>query len=280
MQNVRPYEKLDVAVMAWRKRYRARFVAPTNLAQSIVTSDEANSFNFRLDFLMLFLTFMVECNRNGRMKEWILKSFTQIKSCKDGWKRCDPDSPFSGPLTLLAVSLFFILPLCFFCVITQLLYVDRVKCTGLEVDRSINPIVWNKNELKKRERMEIKRGGFGRGKLHEVAVVKRDSRKTELRINDEVLKNEIESIKKHLDVMEAKKVTVQTKLDVVFNAHPHNEQVKKLIEWFEKIVHSRKTRVWLAPDTPRKKIVGVLMSLNNTVQNPENDYTEGNTNDG
>ncbi|KAJ0840117.1 hypothetical protein HanPSC8_Chr14g0614891 [Helianthus annuus] len=122
MQNVRPSEKLDVAVMAWRKRYRARFVAPTKLAQSIVTSDEDNSFNFRLDFLMLFLTVMVECNRNGRMKEWILKSFTghtdfskinwcayviqQIKSCKDGWKRCDPDSPFSGPLTLLAVSVF------------------------------------------------------------------------------------------------------------------------------------------------------------------------------
>ncbi|MFS8022445.1 hypothetical protein Hanom_Chr16g01439521 [Helianthus anomalus] len=143
---------------------------------------------------------------------------------------------------------------CFFCVITHLLYVDRVKCTGLEVDGSINPIVfWNKNELKKREILEIKRGGFGRGELHDVVVVKRDSRKTELRFSDEVLNNEIESIKKHLDVMEAKKVTVQTKLDVVFNAHPHNEQVNKLIEQFEKIIHSRKTRVWLAPDTPQKK---------------------------
>ncbi|MFS8015214.1 hypothetical protein Hanom_Chr15g01353711 [Helianthus anomalus] len=40
MQNVRPSEKLDVAVMAWRKRYRSRFVAPTKPAQSIVTSDE------------------------------------------------------------------------------------------------------------------------------------------------------------------------------------------------------------------------------------------------
>ncbi|MFS8018357.1 hypothetical protein Hanom_Chr15g01391151 [Helianthus anomalus] len=157
----------------------------------------------------------------------------------------------------------------------ELLYVDRVKCTGLEVDRSINPIVfWNKNELKKRERLEIKTCGFGRGKLHEVVVVKRDSRKTELRVNDEVLNNETESIKKHLDFLEAKKLTVQTNLDVVFNAHPHNEQVKKLIERYEKIVHSRKTKVWLAPDTPQKKIVGVLMSLNKTVQNPENDYTE------
>ncbi|KAM0047078.1 hypothetical protein Hdeb2414_s0009g00324261 [Helianthus debilis subsp. tardiflorus] len=66
-------------------------------------------------------------------------------------------------------------------------------------------------------------------------MVKRDSRKTELRINDEVLNNEIVSIEKHLDVMEAKKVTVQTKLDVVFNDHPHNEQVKKLIERFGKL---------------------------------------------
>ncbi|MFS8015213.1 putative papain-like cysteine peptidase superfamily [Helianthus anomalus] len=236
---------------------------------------------------MLFLTVMVECNRNGRMKEWILKSLTghtdfskinwcayviqQIKSCKDGWKRCDPDSPFSGPLTLLALSYHFQ----FFFFITLLLYVDRVKCTGLEVDRSINPIVfWNKNELKKRERLEIKTGGFGRGSLHEVAVVKRDSRKTELRVNDEVLNNEIESIRKHLDVMEAKKITVQKKLEVLFNAHPRNVQVQKLIQRYENIVHSRKTRVWLVPDTPQKKIAGVLMSLKKTVQNPENDYTE------
>ncbi|MFS7987625.1 hypothetical protein Hanom_Chr11g01025121 [Helianthus anomalus] len=58
-------------------------------------------------------------------------------------------------------------------------------------------------------------------------------------------------------------------------------KLKKLIQRFEKIVHSRKTRIWLSPDSPRKKIadssrkkiVGVLMSLNNTVQNPDNDYT-------
>ncbi|KAJ0786395.1 hypothetical protein HanOQP8_Chr02g0054981 [Helianthus annuus] len=237
MQNVRTYSKLDVAVEAWRKRYRKRFVAPTNLARSILTSDEANSFHFRLDFLMLFLTVMVECNKNGQMKEWILKTFTgdtdfskinwcayliqQIKSCKDGWKSCDPESPFSGPLTLLA-----------------LLYVDRVKCTGFPVDRTIYPIVfWNKYELKKRERFEIKRGGFGGEDLHEVGVVRRDPRKTELHANDEVLSNEIALIEKHLDVMEAKRVTVEKKLEVVFNAHPDNEQVKKLIQRFEKIVH-------------------------------------------
>ncbi|MFS8033063.1 hypothetical protein Hanom_Chr17g01565021 [Helianthus anomalus] len=64
------------------------------------------------------------------------------------------------------------------------------------------------------------------------------------------------------------------KLEVLFNAHPHNVQVQKLIQRYEKIVHSRKTRVWLVPDTPQKKIVGVLMSLKKTMQNPENDYTE------
>ncbi|XP_021995355.1 uncharacterized protein LOC110892504 [Helianthus annuus] len=217
---------------------------------------------------------MVECNKNGRMKEWILKTFRgdtdfskinwcayliqQIKSCKDGWKSCDPESPFSGPLTLLA-----------------LLYVDRVKCTGFPVDRTIYPIVfWSKYELKKRERFEIKRGGFGGEDLHEVGVVRRDPRKTELHANDEVLSNEIALIEKHLDVMEAKRVTVQKKLEVVFNAHPDNEQVKKLIQRFEKIVHSKKTRISLWPDSPREKIAGVLMSLNKTVQNPDNDYTE------
>ncbi|MFS8023792.1 hypothetical protein Hanom_Chr16g01455691 [Helianthus anomalus] len=55
---------------------------------------------------------------------WCAYVIQQIKSCKVGWKMCDHDSPFFGPLTFLA-----------------LLYVDRVKCTRFEVDRSINPII-------------------------------------------------------------------------------------------------------------------------------------------
>ncbi|MFS8033067.1 hypothetical protein Hanom_Chr17g01565061 [Helianthus anomalus] len=61
--------------------------------------------------------------------------------------------------------------------------------------------------------------------------------------------------------MEAKKITVQKKLEVLFNSHPHNVQVQKLIQRYEKIVHSRKTRVWLVPDTPhRKKLPGPHVS--------------------
>ncbi|MFS8023813.1 hypothetical protein Hanom_Chr16g01455931 [Helianthus anomalus] len=31
---------------------------------------------------------------------WCAYVIQQIKSCKVGWKRCDHDSPFSGPLTI------------------------------------------------------------------------------------------------------------------------------------------------------------------------------------
>ncbi|XP_076924089.1 uncharacterized protein LOC143586421 [Bidens hawaiensis] len=159
--------KLHPAVKSWRERYPiGEYVSPTQIVKKVTEDDDDDDgFNFKLDFLMLFLATMVQCMTHGRCKDDILKYFTgdtdfskinwcsyvvdSMKDCKELWRRCDFKSPFTGPL----------------CILT-LLYVDSIECTGMKIDRGVKPIeFWTKDRLKNREYWEIKHGGFGVGKM-------------------------------------------------------------------------------------------------------------------
>ncbi|KAI3742532.1 hypothetical protein L1987_60217 [Smallanthus sonchifolius] len=118
LDNVTPLDVCDNSVRRWRESYPGRFIAPTEIVLNIGNAADVDNFNFRLDSLMLFLTITVECYKQGRRKETILSYLTEetdlsdidwcayiiesIRDCKVGWKRCDPGSPFAGPLTILA----------------------------------------------------------------------------------------------------------------------------------------------------------------------------------
>ncbi|KAI3755399.1 hypothetical protein L1987_55196 [Smallanthus sonchifolius] len=55
---VTPDENLHEGVISWRRQYPGRFVTPTQLVDSIENSEDGDSFYFRMDFIMLFLTIM------------------------------------------------------------------------------------------------------------------------------------------------------------------------------------------------------------------------------
>ncbi|KAJ0752194.1 hypothetical protein HanPI659440_Chr09g0321531 [Helianthus annuus] len=158
-------EPKDEAVTKWRDRFSGRYVPPTKMVDMIETSDGEDSFNFRMDFLMCFVTLMIDCHKQGCLRPWILDhimsdmDFSKIdwcqfvleklKKCKNGWKSNDSNRPFTGALTILV-----------------LLYVDRVRCEGMDVDYSIYPVTfWTKQKLKQRQLLEIRKGAFGTGKL-------------------------------------------------------------------------------------------------------------------
>ncbi|KAD2805043.1 hypothetical protein E3N88_38420 [Mikania micrantha] len=141
------------------------------LFDNIQRSEDKNNFNFRMNFVMLFVIVLVECTKNGRMKEDIVRYFysgtdfskfdwcdfivDKTRGCKSGWLRCDNRSPFNGPLTILT-----------------LLYVNSIDCKGLKVDPTKQPITfWTKAMLRRREKPEIRDGGFGKGKRREVMRV-------------------------------------------------------------------------------------------------------------
>ncbi|KAI3805158.1 hypothetical protein L1987_27271 [Smallanthus sonchifolius] len=91
-----------------------------------------------------------DCHYQGCLREWILDYITEqtnfkdldwcglvvekMKECKYNWKRCNVNSTFAGPLAILTV------------------------------DPKVNPLKFlNASNLKERQKLEIKGGGFGIG---------------------------------------------------------------------------------------------------------------------
>ncbi|KAK9053466.1 hypothetical protein SSX86_030100 [Deinandra increscens subsp. villosa] len=158
-------ETTDDHVMKWHSRYLDRLVPPSEIVDKIIDAPDEDSFDFRMDFLMCFLSVMVECHHNGRLREKILDYISfdidwkeidwcdyilqAMKECKIGWRRQDLSSPFAGPLAILA-----------------LLYVDSFECEGITF--------WNKKNLKQREVLEIKKGGFGKRRFKGLSPVVND----------------------------------------------------------------------------------------------------------
>ncbi|KAL8257631.1 hypothetical protein R6Q59_029672 [Mikania micrantha] len=119
-EQITPLDVMDKKVKEWRGQYEGRFVGASSLVDSIQRSEDKNNFNFRMNFVMLFVIVLVECTKNGRMKEDIL------------------------------------------------LYVNSIDCKGLKVDPTKQPITfWTKAMLRRREKLEIRDGGFGKGKRRE-----------------------------------------------------------------------------------------------------------------
>ncbi|KAL8257119.1 hypothetical protein R6Q59_029160 [Mikania micrantha] len=67
-------EVLDESVSVWRRRYEGRLLATRQIVEKIESSEDENTFDFKMDFIVLFMTILVECHKNGRVKEGILRS--------------------------------------------------------------------------------------------------------------------------------------------------------------------------------------------------------------
>ncbi|KAK9049739.1 hypothetical protein SSX86_031294, partial [Deinandra increscens subsp. villosa] len=124
----------------------------------------------RKDFLLLFVTTMIEGWKNGSCKmsllscldderdvkeyDWCGYILNRIKVCKKEWIRDDKDCPFIGPLTILT-----------------LIYVDSTDCDGFNYERKGNALeFWTTSRLKEREEMELRNGGFGQGDIKQMVI--------------------------------------------------------------------------------------------------------------
>ncbi|KAK9074316.1 hypothetical protein SSX86_006914 [Deinandra increscens subsp. villosa] len=153
-------EEWDDDVVEWRDRYDTKLISPKQIVDEIEDSEDEDTFIFRLDFLMLVLTVLVECYAQGSCREHILDLITRglpfervnwceyivdsIKYCKDNWRPEDPAYQFAGPLTILTM-----------------LYVDKIECPGVNIDPKVNAITfWTMKRLKARQDREISHGGF------------------------------------------------------------------------------------------------------------------------
>ncbi|KAD5317678.1 hypothetical protein E3N88_17624 [Mikania micrantha] len=156
LKNVNPTKNLCKKIQEWRNLYTNDYISPSELVKRFTEAGDDDSLNFKLDFLMLFLSTIVECHAHGKCKldvlnyladdtdisnvNWCSYIIDCIEKCKSGWLP-NTKSPFKGPVALLT-----------------LLYVDNVQCTGMNVDHTKAPIeFWNMEKLKQREALEFER---------------------------------------------------------------------------------------------------------------------------
>ena len=112
-------------VKEWRGLYKKKYVGPSEIVQRIEKNYDDDGIMFKLDFLVLFMSTMVECQKHGKCAldflryfsedakiediDWCSYILTKVAECKVGWVRCDHNSKFTGPLTILTVRVKFYL---------------------------------------------------------------------------------------------------------------------------------------------------------------------------
>ncbi|KAK1406029.1 hypothetical protein QVD17_42286 [Tagetes erecta] len=103
--------------LAWRTRYPKNLIGTTEIVQKIKEAKDDDGIMFKLDFLMLFYSTMVECHDNGKCKmdlidllkedmdfgniDWCSYVLSKIKVCKKMWRRRTLKSRFTGALSIL-----------------------------------------------------------------------------------------------------------------------------------------------------------------------------------
>ncbi|KAD3337886.1 hypothetical protein E3N88_33407 [Mikania micrantha] len=206
------------------------------IVEKIESSEDENTFDFKMDFIVLFMAVLVECHKNGRVKEGILRYITSqtdfseidwcdyifecLRSCKIGWARDDNSSPFNGPLTILT-----------------LIYVEGFECKGISVDKRIHPIeFWNKNRLKIREDWEMKHGGFGRGKLNQNFVDEGSSGEREEPYEKTEL---LAGVKKCLDDWGNLKSVLEKDLTYLIARDKNNEDIQTVRACYESLLEKK-----------------------------------------
>ncbi|KAI3732599.1 hypothetical protein L1987_63805 [Smallanthus sonchifolius] len=148
----------------WESKYISKKITAKDIMEQMCISNDADR-QFEINFIMLFCTTMIKCNKSGvcnlnlvktvsRKKryddlDWGCYIYDALKSCKKGWRREDKNCAFTGPLTLLT-----------------LIYLVGTKCPIMKKESSTPPIkMWNMAYMRVREEEELQSGGFGQGEL-------------------------------------------------------------------------------------------------------------------
>lgn len=161
LPSIDPVPRAKSIRASWRRQFPGKRVRISDVMKKVESSDIAD-FQFKINFLMLFLSTMAECNSCGYCNSGVIDYITEdtdiskvdwskyVFSClmrsKYQWKRENNSQTFySGPITFLT-----------------LLYADVTECIKFDVERTRPATcVWNMELLRRRENMELTDGGFG-----------------------------------------------------------------------------------------------------------------------
>ncbi|KAD4584565.1 hypothetical protein E3N88_22166 [Mikania micrantha] len=232
--------RLCPRIQQWRNLYGKEFISPKDIASRMAVDISDDSLDFELDFLMLFMSTMVECQAHGKCRlemldylddyidlsviNWSAYVLDCIKRCKSGWEPFTK-KPFKGALTILT-----------------LLYVERFSCEGVDVDETKTTIeFWTLDKLHEREALEISGGGFGNGKYIPLSADdcpnKNGSTLQDRPSSSDMygLEKQLSFLNNLLEVTRENKKRLETDLGIMIHQHPGDVKVKKLMVGFEEV---------------------------------------------
>ncbi|KAI3725410.1 hypothetical protein L1987_65198 [Smallanthus sonchifolius] len=237
----------DSIFLAWKERNVKSLAGAKEIADRIIESNDEDGMMFKIDFIVLFSSTMINCHKNGLCRhdiidcktddndfgdfDWCSYVVDSIRNCKKGWRRGDQSSNFNGPLTILT-----------------LLYVDSITCPGFDVERTLRPLTfWTLDNLRRREAEELKNGGFGLGQFRGLFVDEKhgDNRDNEKCVDEDDMSKDLlkpTDLTGHLAKLESlyernlkSKVAFEKALGEAKRLFPDNVEIGDLVEKYRSI---------------------------------------------
>ncbi|KAJ0704532.1 hypothetical protein HanPI659440_Chr14g0563721 [Helianthus annuus] len=239
-ENERLQEREHI-VNVWKSRYPTFLVSTFQIGAKIIENDYNEEILFKIDFLMLVITTLIESNQNGTCKyqlldllrmennfgdyDWCAYTMDALRGCKKNWKPYNVNSHFVGPLTFLV-----------------LLYLDSLTCEGMDNERVIPPIAyWDKDRMERRQNQEIKNGGFGLGQIRD-RFEDNNSYDIESEEENEVKESDEKSLEKYLASLSElckenaeQKLKLEEKIKDFKRKFPNSNEVVHVIEEYQEI---------------------------------------------
>ncbi|MFS7986093.1 hypothetical protein Hanom_Chr11g01006341 [Helianthus anomalus] len=245
--------------------YEGCAITPSRIVERIIDNQDEDRIFFKYDFLALFMKTMVEIKKDGTCETNFLECLGEnidvedvncckyicdmIKISKDGWQRDNMPRYFNGALTILVM-----------------IYADRTVCGDINSIRTMNPLsFWTKDMLSRRQKYEIKNGGFRKGVLREGYVEDKVANKMDEMVedgrendvgdiggkgykkmaeNEDICDGENQSvsfeedmglIQRLMDDTLRTKALLVKKLDEACSKYPKNENVIEFVRQYDKV---------------------------------------------
>ncbi|KAD5317446.1 hypothetical protein E3N88_17392 [Mikania micrantha] len=232
------------SVTGWRKKYDKDYITPSDIVSRIIKNYDDVSLNFQLDFLVLFISTMVECYAHGKCKldvlgyfsddtdvgkiNWCKYIISRLKDCKKGWER-KATSPFKGGLTILT-----------------LMYVGSMKINGMNADVRVPPIkFWDLDRLKGREHIELASGRFGDGEIMKMAKLdwstenEENTERLKVTFDDIGFEEQLKGIQRMLSNSFEEKREIEKRIQILYKKNKEDARLEVICSSYEEIYNSK-----------------------------------------
>ncbi|CAH1450516.1 unnamed protein product [Lactuca virosa] len=241
------WPKDDTSYDEWKQQFKKDSIIRLSAIKNVIVSTTQADFNFKLNFLVLFVNTFCESTSMGRCNlfplsyisrktdisniDWCSYVLDCLVRTKNSYIPYSDTSFFVGPSAFLV-----------------LFYADNIHSEALTVTRKRPTICyWSSEKIRYRETFEQEKGRFGLGELNEEFVNEQDEGDTDLEDSDSD-KDEDHSVEayeskisKMLNSFERMKEKLNLKLNDAITKFPEKESFRIFEEKMTNIIGEEKT---------------------------------------